>query len=107
MADEPTLGELQRLIERIDRHLQDLASKIVQVEVYNTEQRAWERRFSEVERDLAEEKQARREAVKALQERLDRSGTNWRQAVYSGLIPAVFFIVTIAVTVSLALRGGK
>lgn len=102
MPNEPfSAGELGRRLDRIE----GLLLRLVSQDVYSRDQRETERRFTELERDLAEERDARKEAVKALREERANSGATWRQALYSGLIPAVFFVITMAVTLSRA--GGK
>jgi hypothetical protein len=96
VADEVSTGELARRLDSIDRHLRDLAGKAVSIDLYNTEQRAWERRFGEMEGDI-------RDLRARLDERDKSSGANIRQAIYAGLIPTVLFLVTIL----LQLKGGK
>jgi hypothetical protein len=103
VADEVSTGELARRLERME----NLLLKLVNVDVYGRDRREDERRFAELERDLTDERAAREAAVKALHDRLDKAGTNWRQALYSGLIPGLFFLLSMAVTILLAIRGGK
>lgn len=104
MADDWSMAELVRRLDLLERLLRDLVSQ----EVYNTDQRHWERRITELERDLDQEREARKAADKELKERLDRrdteSGTSVRQAIYSGLIPGVLFLLSILITLSQA-RG--
>lgn len=99
VADEPSLGEVVRHLHRIEAQLSDLGVRVVGVDLYARDQREIERRFAALERD-AEQIQGRVEGLSAA------SGTNLRQAIYSGLIPAGLFIVSTLVTVLLALRGG-
>ncbi|HEY9367573.1 hypothetical protein [Streptomyces sp.] len=103
MADEVSTGELARRIDEVKGILQGLVSR----PEYSSDQRHVEHRFTEIERDIEVEKAAREAADKALHERMDKSGTNWRQTVFSGLVPGVFFLLTMAVTILLAFRGGR
>ncbi|WP_433234008.1 hypothetical protein [Actinomadura nitritigenes] len=133
MPDEPSLGEVARRLERMEARQEELwrelTARKVDAELYQRDRREDERRFTELERDLIsevaarkaaldEERKAREKAVaderagreagdKAIVDRLQQTGTNWRQVLFSGLLPSLFFIVTIAVTVLLALRSGK
>jgi uncharacterized FlaG/YvyC family protein len=113
VADDVSPGEVVRRLDRIESHLQELSLRLVSADVYNRDQREIERRFAEVERNLADERAARKEAIKAMQEqldqavkdlqkRLDQGSANWRQAVYGGLIPSVLVLIGIL----LQLKGG-
>ncbi|MBT2230388.1 hypothetical protein [Nonomuraea sp. NEAU-A123] len=105
MRDEPSNGELARRL--VD--LQDATLKLMSQELFVAEQRANERRFTLLERDL-----------KGLGERVDNElsqlgvhiesrkrdrGANWRQGVYSGVLPAVLLLISILVQIWLALNG--
>ena len=111
MADEPSNAELARRMDRIEVLLQDLSLRLVSSDVYNRDQRETERRFAELERELAEERLARKEDVKDLRGRMDErdktGGSNFRQGIYSGVIPALLVLAGILVQVFLALRGGR
>lgn len=107
MPDEPSLGEVVRRLDRMEVLLQDLTLRLVSADVYTRDQREIGRRLTELERDLADRRREHAEDVKDLRARIDdrdkTSGTNVRQAIYAGLIPAVLFLVTIL----LQLKGGK
>ncbi|MEV0993405.1 hypothetical protein [Nonomuraea sp. NPDC050202] len=107
MADEPTLGELWR---RLDGVMAMLA-QLVQRTEYLADQRLSERRFAELERDVEEVRRALDNAVIRLEaadeKREEKRGSNLRQIIYSGLLPTVFILLTIAVQVWLAPRGGS
>jgi hypothetical protein len=111
VPDEPSLGEVVRRLDRMESRLEEFIREIsmrtVDVRVYEQTQREWERRHADLQRDLDDERQAREKADKALSERLDRSGTNWRQVLFNGILPSVFLLITLSVTILLALRGGK
>lgn len=103
MPDEVSLGELARRMDELKVMLRDLVSR----GEYATDQRHIERRFGELERDLEVERQARQAADKEIKEQVtsatSTSGTNIRQAIYSGLIPGVLFLISVLIT----MRGGK
>lgn len=114
MADEVSTGELARRLDEVLRTLQGLVSR----GEYNSDQRHWEHRFTDLERDLAEERKTREAAVaderterkaadQKIYEQMDKSGTNWRQTLFSGLLPSLFLLISLAVTVTLALQSGK
>lgn len=103
MADEVSTGELARRLGRME----DLLLRLVSVDVYGRDQREIERRFGEIERDLLDEREARKTDIKALHERLDKADTNRRQTVFSGLMPWALVLFGTAINVWIALRGGK
>lgn len=122
MADDPTITWR---LDRIEETLRDLSQRVVGADLYARDRAEFERDFAEIRRDLAElklalqaaieaERQARKEADKTeaeAREKADRDlkgelagqGTNWRQAIYAGLIPTLLFLVGIL----LQLKGGK
>jgi hypothetical protein len=106
VPDEPSNGELAWRLDQITVLVRDLVSR----SEYTTDQRHIERRFTELDRDITEERQAREIAVKETKDQLasatTQSGTNWRQAIYSGLIPGILFLVGMLITISQT-RGGK
>lgn len=95
-------GEIARRLDKLEELLRELATRFVLQELYLRDQREWERRVTELDRDLAEERQARKDEVKAIRDQLRESGTSWRQAIYAGVIPSVLFLVGIL----LQLKGG-
>lgn len=123
--DEPSLGELGRRLDQLFA----LVARMVGADVYTSDQRASERRFGEVERDVEElRRQHERdvedlrrqhtEAIKALMEEIkaimqrlsvreQKAGEGRRQALYAGILPGLLFVLSTAVTVILALRSGK
>jgi hypothetical protein len=107
VADEPTLGELTRRLDGLTAMLAQLVSRAE----YAADQRLAERRFTEVENDVADLRRQVTEELKALKTSIDaateKRGTNVRQAVYAGLLPALFMMVSIVVQIWLAARGGS
>lgn len=107
MVDEPGLGEVVRRLDRLEVRLEELirelALRLVSADVYSRDQREAERRFTEMERDLIAEVEARKAADTELRDSLSQQGSNWRQAVYAGVIPGALFLIGIL----LQLKGGK
>lgn len=106
MVDEPSLGELSR---RID-HVIATQAQLVQRTEYTADRRYDDRRFAEIEADHTELRREITEELKALKASIDaateKRGTNVRQAVYAGLLPALFMMVSIVVQIWLAAKGG-
>lgn len=101
-------------LDRIEETLRDLGLRVVSVDLYTRDRTETERRLAEIERDIAEEKLARKEADKAeatAREKADASlkaeiagqGTNWRQFVYAGVVPGLVLLAGIL----MQLKGGK
>lgn len=53
VADEPTIGELARVIDGLRRSVEQLASKVLTVEVWKAERELMELRIHENEKDIA------------------------------------------------------
>lgn len=104
MPDEPSLGEVVWRLENLEALLRDLSLRVVSEDVYSRDQRETDRRISQLERDLAAEREARKTEVEKVREQVtsttSQSGTNVRQAIYSGLIPAALFLVSILINLS-------
>lgn len=105
MADEPSPGELSR---RID-HVTGMYAQLVQRTEYTADRRYDDRRFAEIEADVAELRRALTEEFKALRASIDaateKRGTRIRDAIYAGVLPAVFLLLGFAVQIWLASRG--
>lgn len=105
VADEPSLGELSR---RFD-HMTSMLGQLVQRAEYTADRRYDDRRFAEIEADLGEMRRAWSEELKELKASIDaateKRGTNMRQAVYAGILPAVLVLLGIVVQIWLARQG--
>lgn len=112
MTDEPSLGELAR---RTD-NLTVMLTQLVQRTEYAADRRYDDRRFAEAEADIVEFKaefgEFRRQLsadMKELRTSIDaateKRGSNVRQMIYSGLLPALFLLVGIVVQIWIAARG--
>lgn len=127
MPDEPTLGEVVRRLDRMELLFRELASRKVETELYQRDQREGERRFTEFERDLIaesaaraaaidelrrtcekavdDEAKARREGDAAIIAMVEKGTATWRQTLFNGWLPALFAVA--AITVSIWLAKGK
>jgi hypothetical protein len=103
VPDEPSNGELARRLDKIEILLQGLVSRAE----YTIDQRHVERRLADIDRDVADLRDKHDKDVgelrKALADDGKRQGVNFRQAVYSGALPAILC----AISVLLALKVGK
>lgn len=105
MADDPTIAFRLGLIEET---LRDLPQRVVAADLYARDRAELERDIADGRREVAEVKLALRdlaskEEVRELKAQVAGQGTNWRQAIYAGVIPGVLFLVGIL----LQLKGGK
>lgn len=107
MADEPSNAELARRLADIVTLLQQVVGR----PEYTADQRLAEHRFTEIERDIEDVRKTHTEDIKDVNKRFEEqtksSGSNLRQALYNGLLPAIFLVVGLLVTILLAFKGGK
>ncbi|MGH3369309.1 MAG: hypothetical protein ACRDPR_04855 [Nocardioidaceae bacterium] len=103
MADDVSTGELARRLDQLLQIVQTLVSR----PEYTADHRHAEHRFTEIERDIAAEQAAREAAVREVHERIDKEttkkDTDRRQLLFSGLVPSVLVLASIAVSVLLAI----
>lgn len=103
------MGEVARRLTEVKEIVQDLVGR----REYGEFQRLIEHRFTDIERDVEQERgerkaqvererEERQAADQELKSSHERQGTNWRQAIYAGLIPGVLFLITVL----LQLKGG-
>lgn len=90
--DDVSTGEIVRRLDRFEGRLDGFEALLRDRTVSQPEM---DRRFTEVDRDLQQEVADRKAGDQELKERHDRTGTNWRQAIYAGLIPGVLYLLTI------------
>lgn len=107
MADEPSNAELARRLADIALLLQQVVGR----PEYTADMRLAEHRFTEIERDIEDVRRTHVEDIKDVLRRFDEQtkagGSNLRQALYNGLLPAIFLVVGLLVTILLAFKGGK
>lgn len=90
-------------LDRIEETLRDLGLRVVSVDLYTRDRTEIERRLAEIERDIAEERLARKEAVREVKGEVAGQGSNWRQFVYAGVVPGLVLLAGIL----MQLKGGK
>lgn len=100
MADESTIA--WRLAQ-IENAVRDLGTRVVSADLYARDRAEIERDIADLRAQLAEEKLARKEADRDLKTEITGQGSNWRQAIYAGVIPGALFLVGIL----LQLKGGR
>lgn len=100
--DDVSPGEITRRLDRFDGRLdgfenllRDTALRSVSQEVFTQFRQDSDRRFAEVGRDLEQETADRKAGDQELKAGQERQGTNWRQAIYAGLIPGVLYLLTV------------
>jgi hypothetical protein len=105
VTDAPSPGELSRRIDQVNMSL----TQLVQRTEYTAERRYDDRRMSEIEADVVELRRQLTEDLKALKSSIDtateKRGTNIRQAVFAGVLPAVLVLLGIVVQIWLARQG--
>lgn len=95
MPDEPTLGEVQRVLERGLAEINARLDKVVSLDVFQAEQARVYDRITDLQTDLAEEKLARTQGDTAQQGQLDKLVTSLRWVAASIAIPTALFIANI------------
>lgn len=109
MADEPTIGEIARLIAGLQRTVDQLAGKVLTVEVWKAERESMEFRIRENEKDIAtldaetKAERKQRDAEKAAAEA--RAATHRRQALFA-ILTSLVFPILVAVAVAVIVKGG-
>jgi hypothetical protein len=102
VGDEPTIGEVVRVIADLRRSVDQLAGKVLTVEVWKAERESMEYRIRENEKDIANlEAQARAEREKREREKQEadiRGASNRRNALF-----AVFTAVIAPILVGIIL----
>jgi DNA-binding transcriptional MerR regulator len=106
-VDEPSNAELGRSLTKIEKLLRDLPTR----GEYVADQRSAERQFDDVKASISELRKDHDNDIKEVRAEIGEvtrtSGTNFRQNLYQGILPALIFAVGMLVTILLAFRGGK
>lgn len=92
MPDEPTLGELQRTLERGLSEINSRLDKVVSQDVYAAERDRLYDRIADLQGDLAEEKAERVKGDLNQQNQLDKLVAGLRWTAASVAIPVVLFV---------------
>lgn len=108
VADEPTIGEVVRVIADLRRSVDQLAGKVLTVEVWKAERESMEFRIRETEKDIATlDAEAKAERKQREQEKAaadNRAAAARRQTLFAILTALVFPILS-AIAVAVILKG--
>ena len=108
MADEPTIGEVVRLIAGLQRTIDQLAGKVLTVEVWKAERESMEFRIRENEKDIATlDAETRAERKQREQEKADadhRAKSLRTQFMFS-IVTALIAPILVGVVLILVQKG--
>lgn len=108
MADEPTIGEVVRLIAGLQRTIDQLAGKVLTVEVWKAERESMEYRIRENEKDIAT-LDARHTAEKEKRERekseADSRAASHRRQTWFAVLTSLVFPILVAIVLAVILKG--
>ncbi len=90
-------------LAQLEEAVRGLSQRVVAADLYARDRAELERDIAELRAQLAEEKLARKEADRDLKTEITGQGTNWRQAIYAGVIPGALFLLGLL----WQLKGGK
>lgn len=108
MADEPTNGELARILADLRRSFDQLAGKVLTIEVWKAERESMEFRIRENEKDIAtldaetKAERKQREAEKATADA--RAASHRRQALFA-ILTSLVFPILVAIVVAVIVKG--
>lgn len=108
MADEPTIGEVVRILADLRRSFDQLAGKVLTVEVWKAERESMEFRIRETEKDIAaldaeaKAERKQREVEKASADA--RAASHRRQALFA-VLTSLIFPILVAVAVAVIVKG--
>lgn len=108
MADEPTIGEVVRLIAGLQRTLEQLAGKVLTVEVWKAERESMEFRIRENEKDIATlDAETRAERKQREQEKAaaDNRAKSLRTQFMFSIITALIAPILVGVVLILVQKG--
>lgn len=108
MADEPTIGEVVRILADLRRSFDQLAGKVLTVEVWKAERESMEFRIRENEKDIAtleaktQADRDKREQEKAAE--AARAATQRRQALFA-VLTSVIAPILVGIILAATLKG--
>lgn len=108
MADEPTIGEVVRILAGLQRTIEQLSSKVLTVEVWKAEKESMDFRMRENEKDIvtvqaeAKAEKEKREREKA--EADNRATAQRRQALFA-VFTAVIAPILVGIILAATLKG--
>lgn len=108
MAEEPTIGEVVRVIADLRRSVDQLAGKVLTVEVWKAERESMEFRIRETEKDIATldaETKADRKQREQEKSAADARAASSRRQVLLAVVTSFVFPVLVAVALATILKG--
>jgi RNase P/RNase MRP subunit p29 len=108
VADEPTIGEVVRILADLRRSFDGLAGKVLTVEVWKAERESMEFRIRETEKDIATlEAKAQADRDKREQEKTaaDIRAASARRQVLLAVVTSFVFPVLVAIVLAATLKG--
>lgn len=108
MAEEPTIGEVVRILAGLQRTIEQLSSKVLTVEVWKAERESMEYRIRENEKDIATlEAKTQADRDKRDQEKdteTSRANAQRREARFA-IFTAVIAPILVGVVLAITLKG--
>ena len=108
MADEPTIGELVRGFADLRRAIDQLAGKVLTVEVWKAERESMEFRIRETEKDIAsldaEAKAERKQREQEKAEADNRAAANRRTTLFA-ILTAFIAPILVGIVLAWMLKG--
>lgn len=108
MADEPTIGEVVRLLAGLQRTIEQLAGKVLTVEVWKAERESMEFRIRETEKDIATldaETKADRKQREQEKAAADLRAASARRQFVFAILTAVIAPILVGVVLAATLKG--
>lgn len=108
MADEPTIGEVVRILADLRRSFDQLAGKVLTVEVWKAERESMEFRIRENEKDIATleaRTQADRDRNAAEKQAAEQRAATTRRQVIVALLTAFVAPIFVAIVVAYMVKG--
>jgi hypothetical protein len=108
VADEPTIGEVVRILAELRRSFDQLAGKVLTVEVWKAERESMEFRIRETEKDIATlDAEAKAERKQREQEKTaaDTRASSNRRAVLFAVLTSLVFPILVAIVLTGFLKG--
>ena len=108
MADEPTIGEVVRILADLRRSFDQLAGKVLTVEVWKAERESMEFRIRETEKDIATldaETKADRKQREQEKAAADIRAASSRRQMLGAVVTSFVFPILVAVILAVILKG--
>lgn len=108
MADEPTIGEVVRILADLRRSFDQLAGKVLTVEVWKAERESMEFRIRETEKDIATldaETKADRKQREQEKAAADIRASGNRRTVLLAVVTSFVLPILVAIVLTVTLKG--